>query len=127
PGSRRSSNHPPAGHLSYQLRGKEMDVVPVPLSSLLGQEVVVHAQLIVLAVDRQHASVPRNLSHEVLEAPGVDLADRGQARLAPFGRPDVSREDFDTGEAGLDELMVPGDRVGRSAVGIDTVSGIVRI
>src|SRR6266446_9408186 len=71
--------------------------------------------------------VPRNLSHEVLEAPGVDLGDRGQARLAPFGRPDVGREDFDTGEACLDELMVPGDRVGRSAVGVDTVGGIVRI
>src|SRR5205807_7084186 len=32
----------------------EMDVVPIPLASLLGQQVVVHDQLIVLAVDRQH-------------------------------------------------------------------------
>ena len=104
-----------------------MDVVPVPLAPLLRQEIIVHHQFIVLAVDRQHAPMPGNLPHEVFQAPGVDFGDRCQARLPPFGGPDVGRKDFDAGEARRDELMVPGDGVGGCAVGVDTMGGIVRI
>src|SRR2546427_11478743 len=52
-GSRpRCQSHPVLeGELFDELRVDEMDVVPVPLASLLGQQVVVHHQLIVLAVD----------------------------------------------------------------------------
>ena len=87
------------GQFFDQLGVDEMDVVPVPLASLLGQQVVVHDQLIVLAVDRQHPTVAGDLPHEILQAPGVDLADRRQARLSPFWRPDVGGKDFDAGEA----------------------------
>src|SRR5437660_12687338 len=104
-----------------------MDVVPIPLASLLGEQVVVHDQLIVLAVDRQDTPVPRNLSHEVLEAPGVDLGDRGQARLSPFGRSDVGREDLDAGEARLEALMIAGDRGGGSSGGVDRVREICSV
>src|SRR5207244_9081836 len=113
--------------LRVQLGVDEMDVVPVPLSALLRQEVVVHDQLIVLAVYCQHSAVPRDLLHEVLEAPGVDFGDRGQARLSPFGRSDVGREDLDAGKARLDELVETGDHVGRSAVRVDAGGGIVRV
>ena len=50
--ARRQSHHLLEGQLFHQLGVDEMDVVPIPLASLLGQEVVVHDQFIVLAVDR---------------------------------------------------------------------------
>ena len=56
---------------------------------MLGQQVVVHYQLVVFAMDRQHAVVLGDLLHHLLQPPGVYLADRSQ-RIGPaFRRPDV--------------------------------------
>ncbi len=71
--------------------------------------------------------MPGNLPHEIIETPGVDLGNRRQARLPPFGRPDVGGKDLDARKAGLDELMVAGDGLGRRTVGVDAVGGIICI
>ena len=63
--------------------------------------------------------MPGDLPHEVLQASGVDLADRRQARLAPFGRPDISGKNFDAREAGGNEFLVPGDGIRRIAAGVE--------
>ena len=55
----------------------QMDVVPVPVAPLLGQQVVVHDQLIVLPVDRQHAVILGHLGHHIMQTADVELATGG--------------------------------------------------
>ena len=78
-------------------------------------------------MDRQHTVVLGDLLHHLLQPPGVYLADRSQ-RIGPaFRRPDVGGEDFDAGEAGVNQLAVAGNGVGRAVVLIYAVGGVVGV
>ena len=120
-GSFRQPDHAAKGQILHRLGVNQMDVVPVPVAALLGQQVVVHDQLIVLTVNRQNAVVPGDLLHDVLQPARVNLADGGQGVDPTFRRPNIGREYLDAGKPAGDQLAVAGDGVGSAVVLVDAV------
>ena len=73
-GALRQANHAAKRQVFHRLGMDQMDVVPIPVTSLLGQKIVVHDQLVVLAVDRQDTVMLGDLRHHVMQAAGVEFA-----------------------------------------------------
>ena len=65
----RQTHHGAKRQVLHRLGVDEVYVVPVPMAPLLGQQVVVHHQLVVLSVHRQHAVVFGDLLHHLLQPP----------------------------------------------------------
>ena len=85
-------HHVAEGQVLDGLGVDQVDVVPVPQAALLGHQVVIHHQLVVFAVNGQHAAVAVHLIHQVAEAASVDAADGREAGALGSRRPDVGGE-----------------------------------
>ena len=56
----------PECQVFHGFRVNQVGVIPVPVVTLLGHEVVVHHEFIVFAVDGQHTSVALYLLHQII-------------------------------------------------------------
>ena len=98
PGALGQPNHVPEGEVFDGLGVDEVDVVPVPEAALLGQQIVVHHQFVVFAVDGQHPAVAVDLVHQVAQPAGINPAQGSQAGSLRIGRADVGGEYLHAGE-----------------------------
>ena len=127
PGAFGHAGDVPEGQVFHRLGVNQIGVVPVPLAPLLGHKVVVHNQLIVLAVDRQHTTVAGHLLHQVVEPASLQTSARGEGAAFVAGGTDVGSEDLYAGEPCRNQLAEAGDGVGSVGIAVNDVSGVIGV